>query len=212
MDSFRNARIINPGFGKKAFSKIEIRDILISILVLSVSFTIILVRGNPTFFSNDMVKNILSFFLLSVVMVVFSFMLHEMGHKFVAQRMGAWSEYRMYPMGLGLCLIFSLIGFLFAAPGAVYIAGRIDDKMNGKISIAGPAVNLVLGFICYGLWFVTTGRVSAIFFLMAHLNGFLAAFNMIPIFPLDGSKILKWNPVVFVVALALGVSLVLLTW
>ena len=85
-----------------------------------------------------------------------------------------------------VCLIMSIAGFLFAAPGAVYIAGQIDKKMNGKISIAGPTVNLVLGYISYGLYMCTGGMTAAIFLLMVHLNGFLAAFNMIPIFPLDG--------------------------
>ena len=212
MDDLSRARTINPGFRKPRFSRIEIRDILIAVLVLSVSFTIILARGNPSYFSSDMVENALKWFLVSVALVITSFMLHEFGHKFVAQRMGAWSEFRMYPMGLGLCLIMSIVGFLFAAPGAVYISGRIDDEMNGKISIAGPAVNLVLGFLTFGLSYCTTGMTSAIFFLMAHLNGFLAAFNMIPIFPLDGSKILKWNPAIYVVTLALGIALVVLTW
>ena len=212
MDDFRRAKVINPGFGKPTFSKIEIRDILIAVLVLSVSFTIILSRGNPDYFSKDMVKNVATWFLISVILVVTSFMLHEMGHKFVAQRMGAWSEFRMYPLGLGLCLVMSVVGFLFAAPGAVYVAGQIDDRMNGKISIAGPAVNLVLGYASYLLYMCTGGMMSALFLLMAHLNGFLAAFNMIPIFPLDGSKILKWNPMIYVATLVLGIALVVLTW
>jgi len=213
MDDFRNARIINPGFGRPRFSKVEIRDIAIAVIVLSISFTIILARGNPRYFSTDSFTNALYWFLISLILVMTSFILHEMGHKFVAQRMGAWSEFRMYPLGLGLCLLLSAVGgILFAAPGAVYINGVLDKEMNGKISIAGPIVNIVLGFLFLVLSYVTTGRTGAIFFLMAHLNGFLAAFNMLPIPPLDGSKILGWNIPVYIITIAAAIALVVITW
>lgn len=178
-------------------------------LVLSLAFTIIYARSNTTFFFDDIILNTAMWFLTSVVIVSICFLLHELGHKFVAQRYGAWAEYRMYPQGLGLCLLFSLFGFLFAAPGAVVIAGRIDDARNGKISVAGPLVNLVLGALFLAMMFVTTGRLHAIIYLLAHFNVFLALFNLIPIPPLDGSKILKWNVPVFVAMAVAGVAMLL---
>ena len=213
MDDYTASSAIKPGFRNMRFSGIEIRDIVIAVVVLSISFTIILARGNPTYFSNDTFTNIIYWFLISLILVMTSFMLHEFGHKFVAQKMGAWSEFRMYPVGLILCLVLSAVaGILFAAPGAVYIRGELDKEMNGKISIAGPLVNLALGFLAFGLSMVTTGRTGAIFFLMANLNGFLAAFNMLPIFPLDGSKILKWNIPLYVITLGAALILIYLTW
>ena len=78
-------------------------------------------------------------------LVALSFIGHELGHKIVAQKFGMWSEYRMFPMGLALSLVMSLVGFLIAAPGAVMIRGNgITNEENGRISIAGPAVNMVL--------------------------------------------------------------------
>ena len=106
----------------------------------------------------------------SLVIVSVCFLLHEMGHKYAAQRYGAWAEYRMFPMGLGLCLLMSFFGFLFAAPGAVMIAGYIDNKRNGVISMAGPIVNLVLGALFILALFFTTGRLHAIVYLLAHFN------------------------------------------
>jgi Zn-dependent protease len=211
-DDFRDAASINPGFKKSPFSKIEIRDITISVLVLAVAFTIILSRANPRFFSSDYTTNVLYWFGTSIVLVITSFLCHELGHKFVAQRYGAWSEYRMFPAGLLFCLILSFVGILFAAPGAVYIRGRIDDKMNGKISAAGPGVNIILGYIAFALALATTGFSSAIFGLLAYLNAFLALFNMIPIPPLDGSKIVKWNIPVFVIMVALAALLLYFVW
>jgi len=204
-------RHINPGFGRPRFSKIEIRDIGIAILVLSVSFTLIY-RGNKGFFSDDYVTNILCWFGVSLLFVITSFMMHEMGHKFTAQRFGAWSEFRMYPVGLLICLISSMFGFLFAMPGAVYINGYITDEQNGRISVAGPAVNIALCAIALVVAILFGGaysKVGAILLVLAHLNSFLAVFNLLPIGPLDGSKILKWNAPVYGVMIGVAIALLI---
>lgn len=188
---------INPNFGKKTgFGKTELKHIAIAVLVLSASFTI-LYMGVRGFFSSNWALNTLGWFGFSLVAVTFSFLLHELGHKFAAQKMGAWAEFRMYPAGLILGLLMSIIGFLIAAPGAVMISGRIGERDNGIISIAGPAVNGVLALVFLVLSLMTTGHLMVLFFLIAHLNVVLAIFNMIPIMPFDGSKIFRWNKPVY---------------
>ncbi len=201
---------INPGYGQKGFSDKELKDITISVIVLSLAFTIIYSRRGADFFSDNLAVNALLWFAVSVLIVTVCFLLHEFGHKFAAQKYGAWAEYRMFPQGLGLCLLLSLFGFLFAAPGAVMISGYIDNKRNGIISIAGPAVNLTLGALFIGLLFVTTGQLHTIIYLLAHFNVFLAVFNLIPIPPLDGSKVLKWNVPVYIVTAVIAVALLAL--
>ncbi len=212
MDLGENMYRVNPGFGKPRFSKIELRDILISILVLALAFTLVYASRNNRFimaafesvFGTGWMKYF-GLFLVSIGLVVISFFLHEMGHKFVAQKHGLWSEYRMFPAGLGLTLILSFAGFLFAAPGAVMIAGPMDNKTNGKISIAGPAVNIVFSAIGLLGCYIFNGDILVVpFYLLATLNASLALFNLIPIPPLDGSKILKWNVVFWIIALALA--------
>jgi Zn-dependent protease len=179
-------------------------------LVLSVAFTIIFASNNTSYFSKDVVTNTLCWLGISLVIVASSFIMHEFGHKFVAQRYGAWAEYRMFPGGLVMCIIFSLLGFLFAAPGAVYINGRISKEMNGKISAAGPMVNLILGSVSFLICYSTTGIVSGVFGLFTYLNAFLALFNMIPVMPLDGSKIVRWNIPIYIGMAAVGALLVYL--
>ena len=44
------------------------------------------------------------------------------------------------------------------------------------------------------------------------LNSFLAVFNMVPVPPLDGSKVWAWNKPVYVVSMAAAVSLLVLAW
>ena len=202
---------INPNFGRKmGFGRTETVHILIALAALSVSFAILYARVGG-FFSKDPVVNIIGWLLFSVVAVTTSFLFHELGHKLVAQRMGAWAEFRMFPAGLFAGVIMSLFGFLIAAPGAVMISGRINDRENGIISIAGPAVNAVLGAIFLALAMLTTGKLMILLFLIARLNIILGIFNMIPFPPLDGSKIVKWNAPAYVAMAGVLVALYVLT-
>ena len=210
MSGIEGARRINMNYGMPTFSRIELRDIAIAVAVLTASFTIIFSR-RWKLFSADALQNTLWWILVSFILVMSSFILHELAHKFTAQRFGAWSEFRMYPAGLILCLVMSVVGFLFAAPGAVYIRGYITDEMNGKISAAGPAVNIGISAIALALWMVISNGLSAsIFFLLGYMNAFLALFNLLPIPPLDGSKIYKWNPAVYIAMIVMAAVLLIL--
>ncbi|MBR2255688.1 MAG: site-2 protease family protein, partial [Candidatus Methanomethylophilaceae archaeon] len=141
------------------------------------------------------------------VLVLISFMLHEFGHKLMAQKHGLWSEFRMFPAGLLLTLVMSFVGFLFAAPGAVMIQGMMDDRTNGQVSIAGPAVNIVFAAIgIVGALLVNGNPVVIFFYLLASLNAALAVFNLIPVPPLDGSKILRWNLAIWAGAIAVAAA------
>jgi len=137
-----------------------------------------------------------------------AFILHELAHKFVAMRYGAAARFVAWESGLVLTLVFSLMGALFAMPGAVYIfSPSLTRRQNGVISLAGPFTNLVSGVLlfiaAYGILvgsavagFGLTPLVMSLFVIArfaADLNFFLGAFNMIPVPPLDGSKVIAWN-------------------
>jgi len=207
-DPWDGMRVLNPGFGRKRFSAIEVRDITIAISVLTVAIFIILYRGS-NLVPNDAVNNFLAILGLSFLLVVTGFMIHELAHKYVAQKYGAWAEFRVYPQGLLMALVFSLLGFLFAAPGAVYINGAIDQERNGKISAAGPASNMVIAAIASIMWFMTDGLTSQIFGLFAFVNAFFAVFNLLPIPPMDGSKIYRWNMPLYIFMFAGAVAMLI---
>ena len=214
---------VNPGFGKKRFSRQELLDIAVSMLVLGVAFAILYRSGTVMDCLRYHLGDTLcwlSLIAICLCLVFFSFLLHELGHKFVAQKYGLWSEFRMYPMGLVLTIVTAFLGFLFAAPGAVYIRGNMSDDTNGKVSIAGPAVNIVLAVAAIAGLVAVHGSMGDVVFLhdmsllvyvvlmmMASLNAFLALFNLLPVPPLDGSKIIKWNPAVWVAAIAVSALL-----
>jgi len=185
----------------KRFSQIELRDIAVSILALSLAFLLM-------FRSTDFVTAYFKFYLgdlwaagmfgMMVLIVVLSFFTHELGHKFTAQRMGLWSEYRMFPMGLIIAVLMSMFGFLFAAPGVVYIRGFVDKEQDGKISMAGPATNIVLAVVGLALAMALNGQPLMVpFYLLFILNASLALFNLLPFGILDGAKILRWNTAVW---------------
>ena len=186
---------------KIKFSKIELRDLAKAWLIISIAFAIVLSGGVlGTFF----IANV----ILSAVTVGVGFLLHEMGHKIVAQRYGCFAEFRADNFMLMVAIITSFLGIVFAAPGAVMIAGHVGKERNGKISLAGPAVNLVLAILFIGLAFIfTEGFIARIISFGVLVNVWLGLFNLIPVWLLDGKKILKWNKLVYFITLAIGIFL-----
>ena len=190
------------------FSSREIKELAISILVLSFAFS-----------GFDFALMLPTIFVMVAV-----FASHEiLGHKLVAQHFECESEYRMWPLGLGLGILTGLLGgFIFAAPGAVYISpiirkkfafnvARLSKKEFGLIAAAGPFVNIVVGFtlllvsVFIAPWYI--------FVLTAKISFILALFNLMPFPPLDGQKILSWDNRVWIALLAASIiGYVLLTY
>jgi Zn-dependent protease len=143
--------------------------------------------------------------LLSLIVIGTAFILHEIGHKVVAQRYGCWAEFRMSSNMLVLMLFIAILtGFVFAAPGAVMISGyQITKEQNGKISIAGPLTNIALVFLFLPISFLW-GFPGEIGRWGAWINGLIAAFNMIPFGVLDGRKVLAWERRIYVIVAAIS--------
>ncbi len=186
-------------------SPTEIRDISAAIIALTAAFYLILHGPNGS--------DALYYLGLSALSVVAGFLVHEMSHKFVARRYGCWAEFRASYQMLGLAIITSFFRFLFAAPGAVMIAGNVDKERNGKISLAGPASNLIIAAICIAAAYLTsgTGFVFKALVGLSFFSVFLGGFNMIPIMPFDGAKIWHWSKPVYAVTLVAAGLLYLLT-
>jgi Zn-dependent protease len=196
-----------PPGGLFSFSAEEKKNLLMAIGALTLAFTLL--------FSGSGIA-IYIVVALSFVAVVTGFLLHEFGHKFVAQRYGCWAEFKAWPQGLLLAIFSAFFGFLFAAPGAVYIRGRLTKEQNGWVSAAGPLMNItVASFLLPVIFFVSSipDEIFLLVWMICYLNVFIGGFNMIPFPPLDGSKIIRWNPGMWILLLAvLGFYFILLNF
>jgi len=176
----------------------EAIHISLSTLVIALAFT---------FYANGL--NIEpSTFLFSMaaytIAVGSGFILHELAHKYYGIKYGAKARFQSWPLGLAVALalviipqIFGWRGILFIAPGAVYIYAmrHISPKENGIISLAGPVTNVVLAgvFLVMAFVFSSNSIIAGVAKIGITVNLLLAWFNLLPIFPLDGSKVIAWD-------------------
>ncbi len=192
------------------FSQIEKKDLAYAGLLLSLAFAILLSAGGRGIFTQDF----LIFFIIAFFTAGVGFLFHELMHKYIAQRYGLFAEFRADYKMLFFAILVSFFGFIIAAPGAVYIHGAISKEKNGKISLAGPVTNISLAiiFLILILLLNPEGILGAFFGFGLTINSLLAAFNMIPAAPFDGSKIIKWHKGAYWVSLVLGLGLFILSW
>ena len=153
--------------------------------------------------------------IIIILIFLFSIVFHEVSHGWVAYALGdPTAKYagrltlnplkHLDPIGSillpGFLILLSLsfgggIVFGWAKPVPINPYNFRDQKYGeAKVAIAGPLANIVLALI-FGLplrFIPSLGFTSfgTIFFYIVQINVLLAAFNLIPIPPLDGSHIL----------------------
>ena len=145
--------------------------------------------------------------ILSLPALLTALTVHEVAHGWVADKMGdPTARYSgrlsMNPMAHmdlwgTLCLLFFHFGW--ARPVPINPRNFKNHKWGTvAVSLAGPISNFLLALVCafayFGIIAIEPNKVtvffSYIFFYGIQLNVGLMVFNLIPIPPLDGSKIL----------------------
>jgi Zn-dependent protease len=182
---------------KFGFSPTELRHLMIgALLVLGVGLSYFAFAGFGS-----------SWLILVSLTIAFtlSFLLHEIAHKFAAQHFHLWAEFRLTMQGalITLISIFLPPPFKIISPGAVMIAGSATKETVGKTALAGPITNIFISFVCV----LIAAFTEQIFWIVAFINAFLAAFNLIPFGIIDGLKIYRWNRTVWAVAFIAAVAL-----
>ena len=190
--------------GKVHFSHKEVKHLAVAaLLVAGIGLSLLLY---PEIFGTADNANLVAVSVYAIVLTL-SFFAHEIAHKVTAQKRGLWAEFRLTMWGAMLTLVSMLSPvFKIISPGAMMVSNSANLEDMGKVSLAGPAVNIFLSAVLFGGALVPN-QLSAVFLLAAFLNGFMAVFNLIPIGVLDGFKIFSWNKKVWVVMFAASISL-----
>jgi Zn-dependent protease len=187
---------------KFGFSMIEVRDLVISALLVSGVGLSLLGSG---LFSRPP-----SLVIILVLAFTGSFLVHEMAHKATAQRYGLWAEFRLTLWGALITLISIISPFKVISPGAVMIAGVADKGTIGKTAVSGPMINLVICAVSLALTFIVPEGNSffvAVVFV-ATFNAFIAVLNLLPFGILDGWKVFQWSKLVWALAFVSSVALI----
>lgn len=106
-------------------------------------------------------------------------LLHELGHSLLALHYGIEID--------------SITLWIF---GGISRFREISEQCQHElvVAVAGPIVSVVLGGVCFGLFQVVPQSLDSARFILGYLavlNAALAAFNMLPGFPMDGGRVLR---------------------
>lgn len=149
--------------------------------------------------------NSITSMLATVLAMLIAITFHETAHGFVAYKLGDPTaknagRLTLNPLAhldLVGALLMLVAGFGWAKPVPINPYYFRGDRVKGimLVSAAGPAMNLVLAFVAYFIYMAGRGFAQIPFLSLfltycVTLNIYLAVFNLIPIPPLDGSKIL----------------------
>lgn len=153
----------------------------------------------------------IALFVFSLVVTIFSVVLHELAHGYVARFLGDDTAERAGRLTLNpvphldpigsvlvpiLCYVSGIPGFAWAKPVPYNPANLWKDRQWGplKVSLAGPFTNIGI-LLIFGLaarLALQTGDMQLVagFTFVAIVNAFLAVLNLIPVPPFDGFRLI----------------------
>lgn len=144
-------------------------------------------------------------FIIYIIALLLAITIHEFAHAWTADRLGDPTPRLRGRISLNPFVHLDLMGMLFLFfIGFGWGKPVVFDPFNLKnprkdaalISLAGPCSNIILALLLSLLiklftFFHFPNFVTISFFIIIQLNVFLAVFNLLPIHPLDGFKIVE---------------------
>ncbi len=151
---------------------------------------------------------LIAFIIFLVFPLLFSISFHELAHGYAAYKFGDMTPKLMGRLTinpfahldpLGTILLF-VIGLGWAKPVIINIKNIPNKNHQMLVALAGPASNFLLAAI-FAIFIsvfenylnLTSNHfIIAFFNIVVMINIALAVFNLIPIPPMDGSRIVSW--------------------
>ena len=139
----------------------------------------------PAFYPNLPLTSYLALGLTGAIIALFSILFHELGHSFIASKYGIKFEKIV----------------LFAFGGIALSSYEITDpKKEIRMAFAGPYISFIISGFAFSLWLIlfqshvfgsAVSPTGGLLLYAGFVNLVVGLFNLIPIFPSDGGRILR---------------------
>ncbi len=188
------------------FSKTELNGFLLTTFVFAFIYSFNK-WGAVSFDAKTGISNL----IIGIFLCGSGLFVHHAGQRLMALKLGVKAEHKVWWPGLIIALVLAVLSYgkitVYAA-SAVFITLLPQHRLGGhrymenvgslaKTALAGPVLNIILGStaIILNQLGVLPDSVSTPIFMF---NLYFAAWNLIPIPPLDGSRIIYYSRLVYV--------------
>jgi len=149
--------------------------------------------------------------IILIIGLIYSIVLHELAHGYVAEKLGDYTPRYAGRLTLNPLPHLDPIGS-FLVPLFTYLAGRVligwakpvpinpynfnkPERDMALVAVAGPLSNITIALVLATIYkiFYFNGIFLEILLPLIRINLLLAVFNLIPIPPLDGSRVFLRN-------------------
>lgn len=190
-----------PKEGKFILRRKDLRDTLIALVILTLIFA----------YDSQNLGNIVNNFAPALIAIGIALFVNKTVHSWAAKRFGCATYFRLWMPGIVFALLLMIVGFKFPAIGFVVVhpfafgrwghrSRRLSMTEEGLMGLAGPGSNILLAMLLRTI-------PGPMFSYMSFVSAYFAIFNLIPIKPLDGSKIVFWKPLAWLFLVIINILL-----